>query len=168
MSPPSASSDHNIRTVILDGRKYNVVLRVGYDGVEYVGRLRFTDTATPDLTFQDHGSIPGSSVLDAVRRAKEFTAKEIEVRLHRALSEKRRFNKLRDATEDMINSIKYLNRLAIDIKKGRLDTDGGKQELEQVQNQLLQIVRTFRHHAGVEDHPQAKRTPRSARRKPAS
>ena len=44
----------------------------------------------------------------------------------------------------------------------------GKQELENVQNQLLEIVRTFRHHAGVEDHPQAKRTPRSAKRKTLS
>ena len=165
MSPTSASTDHNIRTITVDGRKYSVVLRVGYDGVEFVGRLRFTDTASPDLSFQDHGSIPGASMLEAVRKAKEFTVKEIETRLHRALSEKRRFNKLRDATDDMINTIKYLNRLAIDIKKGKLDQDGGKQELEQVQNQLLEIVRTFRHHAGVEDHPQVKRTPRTARRK---
>jgi hypothetical protein len=168
MRAVSASSDHTIRTITLDGRKYNVVLRVGYDGVEYVGRLRFTDTATPDLSFQDHGSIPGASMLEAVHKAKEFTVKEIEQRLHRALSEKRRFNKLRDATDDMINSIKYLNRLAIDIKQGRLDNDGGKQELEQVQNQLLEIVKTFRHHAGVEDHPQVKRTPRSSKRKSAS
>jgi len=165
MSPASASTDHNIRTITIDGRKYSVVLRVGYDGVEFVGRLRFTDTATPDLTFQGHGSIPGGSMLETVRKAKEFTVKEIETRLHRALSEKRRFNKLRDATDDMINTIKYLNRLAIDIKKGRLDQDGGKQELEQVQNQLLEIVRTFRQHAGVEDHPQVKRTPRGAKRK---
>ncbi|HEX6626821.1 MAG TPA: hypothetical protein VF105_02600 [Gemmatimonadaceae bacterium] len=168
MSAASASSDHTIRTITMDGRKYNVILRIGYDGVEYVGRLRFTDTATPDLSFQDHGSIPGASMLEAVRKAKEFTVKEIEQRLHRALSEKRRFNKLRDATDDMINTIKYLNRLAIDIKKGRLDNDGGKQELEQVQNQLLEIVKTFRHYAGVEDHPQAKRTPRSSKRKSAT
>jgi len=107
-------------------------------------------------------------MLETVRKAKEFTVREIEQRLHRALSEKRRFNKLRDATDDMINTIKYLNRLAIDIKKGRLDQDGGKQELEQVQNQLLEIVRTFRHLAGVEDHPQVKRTPRSAKKKSAS
>jgi hypothetical protein len=165
MSPASASTDHNIRTITADGRKYSVVLRIGYDGVEFVGRLRFTDIANPDLAFQDHGSIPGASMLEAVRKAKELTVREIETRLHRALSEKRRFNKLRDATDDMINTIKYLNRLAIDIKKGKLDQDGGKQELEQVQNQLLEIVRTFRHHAGVEDHPQAKKSPRSSKRK---
>ena len=165
---PAASTDHTIRTITVDGRKYNVILRVGYDGVEYVGRLRFTDATAPDHIFQDHGSIPGASMLEAVRKAKEFTVREIETRLHRALSEKRRFNKLRDATDDMINTIKYLNRLAIDIKKGRLDEDGGKQELEHVQNQLLEIVRSFRHHAGVEDHPQAKKSPRTTKRRTPS
>src|SRR5689334_24606662 len=87
---PAASTDHTIRTITVDGRKYNVVLRVGYDGVEYVGRLRFTDASSPDLTFQDHGSIPGASMLETVRKAKEFAPKEIEQRLR---SEERRVGK---------------------------------------------------------------------------
>src|SRR5207237_6186441 len=53
MSPPSASTDHQIRTVTVDGQRYFVCLRVGYDGIEHVGRLRFTDMQT-EVTYQDH------------------------------------------------------------------------------------------------------------------
>lgn len=148
--PASSSTDHQIRTISIDGQKYFVCLRVGFDGVEYVGRLRFTDAMT-EITYQDHGAVPGVSVLDAVRKAKEFSPTEIEQRCYRALAEKRRFGKLRSATDKMIDKIKYLNRIAIDLEQGRLDRDGGQQELEDVQGQLLEIVKSLRQHAGVED-----------------
>jgi hypothetical protein len=150
MSPSASSTDHQIRTISVDGQKYFVCLRVGYDGIEYVGRLRFTDAVT-EITYQDHGAVPGISVLDAVRKAKEFSATEIEQRCFRALAEKRRFGRLRSATDKMIDKIKYMNRLSIDLEKGRLDRDGGQQELDHVQAQLLDIVRGLRQHAGVED-----------------
>ena len=54
----------------------------------------------------------------------------------------------------MINKIKYLNRIAIGIEKGMIDPDGGKQELNQVQAQLLDIVRTLRLHAGSRTSPE--------------
>ena len=95
--------------------------------------------------------MPGISALDAVRKAKEFSATEMEQRCHRALSEKRRFGKLRGATDKMIEKIKYLNRVAIEVEKGRLDKEGGKQELDHIQEQLIDIVRSLRQHAGVED-----------------
>jgi hypothetical protein len=152
MSPASATSDHPIRTITLDGEKYSVVLRVGYDGIEYLGRLRFTEAS--GVTYQDHGTIPGISVLDAVRKAKEFSEGDMSQRCHRALSEKRRFTKLRNTTDEMISKIKYLNRVAVGLEKGMIDPAGGKQELDQVQAQLLEIVRTLRLHAGVEDEPE--------------
>ncbi len=153
MSPSSGNSDHQIRTITLDGEKYSVSLRVGYDGIEYLGRLRFTD-ATNGITYQDHGAVPGISILDAVRKAKEFSETEMSQRCHRALSEKRRFTKLRNATDEMIDKIKYLNRVAIGLEKGMIDPEGGKQELDQVEAQLLDIVKTLRLHAGVEDEPE--------------
>jgi hypothetical protein len=51
----------------------------------------------------------------------------------------------------MINKIKHLNRVAIGLEKGIIDPASGKQELDEVQAELLQIVRTLRVHAGVED-----------------
>lgn len=150
MSPAAASSDHDLRNITVDGQKYSVSLRVGYDGVEYLGRLRFKDLAT-DITYQDHGTIPGMSALDSVHKAKAFTENEMQQRCFRALSEKRRFSKLRNTTDKMIDKIKYLNRVAIGLEKGIIDQDGGKQELNQIQGELLDIVKTLKLHAGVED-----------------
>jgi hypothetical protein len=145
-----ASADHPIRTITLDDQQYAVTLRVGYDGVEHLGRLRFTDAAT-GVTYQDHAAVPGTSAEDAVRKASAFSETEMSQRCYRALSEKRRFSKLRNATDEMINKIKYLNRVAIGLEKGMIDPVGGKQELDQIQGQLLDIVKTLRLHAGVED-----------------
>jgi hypothetical protein len=150
MMPTSGSSDHQIRTINIDGQKYYVSLRVGYDGVEYIGRLMFTDAST-EIFYQDHGGVPGISVLDAVRKAKEFTESQLQQRCHRALSEKRRFGKLRRATDEMIEKIKYLNRVAVGLEKGTIEREGGNAELDTVQGQLLDIVKKLRMHAGVED-----------------
>ncbi len=79
-----------------------------------------------------------------VRKASEFSVTEMERRCHRALSEKRRFSKLRGATDRMIDKIKYLNRVAIGLEKGVLDPQAGKQELDQVQSELMDIVKTLR------------------------
>jgi hypothetical protein len=146
----TASSDHQLRTITVDGQEYSVSLRVSYDGVEHVGRLRFADPTT-GITYQDHGAVPGFSVADAVRRATAFSETEMAQRCYRALAEKRRFSKLRSATDEMINKIKFLNRIAVGLEKGMIDPAGGKQELDQVQGQLLEIVKTLRLHAGVED-----------------
>lgn len=152
MSPSSGSSDHQIRPITVDGQKYFVSLRVGYDGVEYIGRLMFTDAST-EIFYQDHGGVPGVSVMDAVRKAKEFTDSQLKQRCNRALSEKRRFGKLRRATDQMIDKIKYLNRVAVGLEKGTIEREGGNAELDAVQAQLLDIVRQLRMHAGVEDEP---------------
>lgn len=144
------SSDHEIRAITVDRQTYLVSLRVSHDGVEYLGRLQFTH-APSQLTYLDHGTIPGSTVQDAVQRAQSFSATELERRCHRALSEKRRFSKLRSATDEMINKIRHLNRVAIGLEKGMIDPAVGKPELDQIQSDLLAIVKTLRLHAGVED-----------------
>ena len=152
MSPSSVSSDHQIRTIAVDGQKYFVSLRVGYDGVEHVGRLRFTESST-EIFYQDHGGVPGNSVQEAVGKAKEFSEGELVQRCYRALSEKRRFGRLRRATDKMLEKIRQLNRVAIGLEKGLLDPESGKLELDQAQGELLVIVRSLRLHAGVEDEP---------------
>ena len=79
---PSATSDHPVREITLDDSIYAVTLRVSFDGVEYLGRLRFMDTGS-GITFQDHAAVPGSSALDAVRRASEFSETEMAQRCYR-------------------------------------------------------------------------------------
>jgi hypothetical protein len=146
-----ANSEHEIRLIALDGQIYRAVLRVGFDGIEHIGKLWFIDEADSTHAFLDHGSVPGPTIEDAVRRAREFSQAELEHRCHRALGEKRRFGKLRRATDEMIHKIKYLNRVVIDLQTGVLDREGGQQEIQQIQNQILAIVRRLPIHAGVED-----------------
>jgi len=88
---------------------------------------------------------------EAVSKAKAFSEGELVQRCYRALSEKRRFGKLRRATDKMIEKIRQLNRIAIGLEKGLLEPETGKLELDQAQRDLLDIVRSLRLHAGVED-----------------
>jgi hypothetical protein len=152
MSPAFASSDHQIRTIAVDGQKYFVSLRVGHDGVEHIGRMMFTEAST-EIAYQDHGSVPGTSVQDAVGKARLFSEGELVTRCYRALSEKRRYGRLRRATDRMIEKIRQINRIAIGLEKGILESEKGKLELDQAQLELLDIVRSLRLHAGVEDEP---------------
>jgi hypothetical protein len=154
MSPLAVStavvSDHQIRTIAVDGQKYFVSLRIRHDGVEHIGRLIFTEAST-EISYHDHGGVPGVSVDEAVSKAKAFSDGELVQRCYRALSEKRRFGKLRRATDKMIEKIRQLNRIAIGLEKGIIEPESGKLELDQAQKDLLDIVRSLRLHAGVED-----------------
>ena len=151
MGPNSPSSEHEIRVVAVDGNSYRATLRVDFDGIEYIGRLWFIDEIDSGLAFQDHAAIPGSTVEDAVRKARAFAQGELERRCHRALSEKRRFGKLRRATDEMIDQIKELNRVVINLQTGMQDREQGQKEVQEIQKQILEIVRTLPLHAGVED-----------------
>ena len=150
MSPIAISTDHQLRTISIDGQKYFVSLRIRHDGVEHIGRLIFTEAST-EISYHDHGGVPGVSVDEAVSKAKAFSEGELVQRCYRALSEKRRFGKLRRATDKMIEKIRQLNRIAIGLEKGIIEPETGKLELDQAQRELLDIVRSLRQHARVED-----------------
>jgi hypothetical protein len=150
MGSNASISEHEIRVIAVDGHKYRTTLRVGFDGVEFIGRLWFIDKADTELAFLDHGAIPAPTVEAAVRKAKDFSDGDLEHRCHRALGEKRRFGRLRRATDEMINQIKYLNRVVISLQTGMLEREGGQQEIQQIQNRILEIVRSLPIHAGVE------------------
>ena len=54
-------------------------------------------------------------------------------------------------TDDMIAQIKYLNRVVLNLQAGLLERESGHQEIQQIQNKILAIVRSLPIHAGVED-----------------
>ena len=151
MSQDSGATEHSIGKITVGGKEYSVSLRVGYDGVEHIGRLQFAEATNPDVIYQDHGAVPGTTAAEATWKAKELTDKDLEHRLHRAMSERRRFGKLRTATNDMIDKIRELNEIVINLEKGGSERDVGNKEIEAIQADLLKIVRSFRQHAGVED-----------------
>jgi hypothetical protein len=151
MPQDSTATEHSIGKITVGGKEYTVSLRVGYDGVEHIGRLQFADARNPEVIYQDHGAIPGTTVAEATWKAKELSDKDLEHRLHRAMSERRRVGKLREATNDMIEKIRDLNEVVINLQTGGRDRDEGDKEIEKIQADLLKIVRSFRQHAGVED-----------------
>lgn len=141
---------HSIGSVEADGKAYNISLRLAYDGIEYIGRLWFADPSTEGIGIPDHGAVPGRSVEEAVELARRLTPEDLKRRCHRALAEKRRYIRLRRATEDIIVNIKYMNRVAVNMRGGMLDADGASQELELIRRQIEEIVKTLPSHAGVE------------------
>lgn len=141
---------HSVGQVEVDGKTYNVSLRLAYDGIEYIGRLWFADTSMDTIGIPDHGAVPGRTVEEALDLARRLNTDDLRRRCHRALAEKRRYIRLRRATDDIIVSIKYMNRVAVNMRSGMLDPEGASQELELIQKQIEEIVKTLPSHAGIE------------------
>src|SRR6266567_6105101 len=124
---------HPIRSIDVDGKTFNVSIRLAYDGIEYIGRLGFADASSDSVGIPDHGAVPGRSVDEAVDLARRLNDEDLKRRCHRALAEKRRYIRLRRATDDILINIKYMNRVAINMRSGMLDAEGASQELELIQ-----------------------------------
>lgn len=141
---------HPVGIIEVDGKTYNVSLRLAYDGIEYIGRLWFADASSDTIGIPDHGAVPGRTVEEALELARRLNADDLKRRCHRALAEKRRYIRLRRATDEIIISIKYMNRVAVNMRSGMLDPEGASQELELIQKQIEEVVKTLPSHAGVE------------------
>ena len=57
----------HIATLEEDGRLFHVTVRVGFDGIEHVGRLWFTEVGGVERGLPDRAAIPGRSRDDVVR-----------------------------------------------------------------------------------------------------
>ena len=151
MSTYDEITQPHIATIDSDGRRYNVSCRVGFDGVEYVGRLWFADESWDDLGLPDRGALPGRTKEEVLTQAKRFTVDELVKRHRRALSEKRRFHGLRKATDEILAKIRYLNQVAISMRAGLLDVEGAAQEIDLTEKQLHALIDRLSSFAGVED-----------------
>ena len=121
MTSDSGVTQHAISSITVDGKEYKVALRLAYDGVEYIGRLWFSDPSSDQMGIPDHGAVPGRTIAEAVEVARKLTPQDLERRCHRALADKRRYIRLRRATEEIITKIKYMNRVAVTMRHGMLD-----------------------------------------------
>lgn len=150
MSNDDITQPH-IGTIELDGRRYNVSVRIIYDGIEYVGRLWFSDESWEDRGIGDRGAIPGRTRDEVVTAAKRLTPAELIKRHKRAGAEKRRFLGLRRHTEDILAKIRYLNQVAVSMRAGLLDVEGAAQEIDLTERQLHALIDRLSEHAGVEE-----------------
>src|SRR5678816_3041372 len=151
MPPSDSSPQPYIATLEHLGRRYTVTCRVAFDGVEYVGRLWFAEEEWDDVGLPDRAAIPGRTREEVLILAHRLTENELGLRHRRALAEKRRFLKLRRATEDILTKIRYLNQVAVSAREGWIDEEGANQEIDLTERQLHEAVDTLRHLAGVED-----------------
>ena len=151
MSTYDEITQPHIATIESDGRRYNVSCRVGFDGVEYVGRLWFADESWDDLGLPDRGALPGRNKDEVLVLARRLTTDELVKRHRRALSEKRRFHGLRKATDEILAKIRYLNQVAISMRAGLLDVEGAAQEIDLTEKQLHALIDRLSSFAGVED-----------------
>jgi hypothetical protein len=141
----------HVAALTIDGKEIDVTLRVAHDGIEYVGRLWFTETAWDDAGIPDRAAFCGRTPEDSLVLAQRLTPDDLTHRYRRAVAEKRRFHALRKVTDEMLVKIRYMNQLSISIRAGLLDLEGAAQEIDAAERQLHEIVDRLRHAAGVED-----------------
>ena len=140
----------NLIGIEVDGRKYAVALRVHHDGIEYVGRLWFSDEAWEDTGMPDRGAIPGRTPEEVWSAASRLRPEELRQRYDRAMAEKRRFHRLRRVTDEMLGKVRFMNQVAIAMRAGLLDSEGAAQEIELTERQLHELVDVLRSVAGID------------------
>lgn len=140
-----------VGTINVVDRRVRVSLHTFFDGVEYVGRLWFSDQAwDEDPGFPDRGALPGRTVADVLTMATRLGKDDLVRRYHRGVAEKRRYHRLRRVTEEILAKVRYMNQVALSMRAGLLDAEGAAQEIELTEHQLYDLIGTLRHHAGVE------------------
>ena len=139
-----------LATLHVDGRDVYVTLHMAHDGVEYVGRLLFSDAGWQDAGSPDRGTIPGRTMEDVIRYARELRPEELAQRYRRAASTRRRYHGLRHLTQDLLAKVRYMNQVGVSMRSGLLDADAAQQELELTEEQMIELVRQMKHLAGVE------------------
>jgi len=151
MTQVEASAHPFIATFDQNGRPCVVTCQIVFDGIEYVGRLWFTEQATSEQSHPDRAAIPGRTREAVIDAAKRLSTHELGLRHRRALAEKRRFLQLRRVTDEILARVRYLNQVAISARAGLLDEDGANQEIELTERQLHEFIDRLRSSAGAEE-----------------
>ena len=145
---------YDVRTIAVGESPVVVTLRVGHDGVEYVGRLWFADPESEDRELADgipdRAAVTGRTCAEVLSRVVNLRTEDLVRRHERAMGERRRFRGLRNATEEVLSRVRYLNRVALLVRDGLLDRAGGEQELDATEAQLHELVSRLRTEAGRE------------------
>lgn len=139
-----------IATIDVDEHRLRVTLQVSHDGVEYVGRLWFANTAWEDAGIPDRGIVPGRTEAEVLALARRLRPDELLQRYRRANAEKRRFHGLRQLTLELLAKVRYLNQVAVSTRSGLLDVDAAQQEIELTERQMVELVKQAKVLAGVE------------------
>ena len=141
----------HIATIEVEGRRYNVSLRIEHDGVEFVGRLWFSEEAwAEDDGIVDQGVLPGRSAELVIANAQSLGDRELVQRYRRALAQKRRFHALRELTVEVLENIRHLNALATSMRAGLVEMHEAAAEIDLTEDNLHELIDRVRTVAGVE------------------
>jgi hypothetical protein len=151
MAMPDTSVHPRIATIDYQGRRLDVICRIAFDGIEYVGRLWFSPEGSGDPGHPDRAAIPGRTRDAVIALAKQLNPQDLSLRYRRALAEKRRYILLRRVTDEILTKVRYLNQIAISVRTGLLDEDGATQEIELTERQLHEFIDRLRSSAGAEE-----------------
>src|ERR1051325_4841990 len=151
MAPLDTTVHPKIATIEHQGGRFDVVCRVVFDGIEYVGRLWFSPVGSDDPGHPDRAAIPGRTREAVLALANQLTPQELGLRYRRALAEKRRYIMLRRVTDEILTKVRYLNQIAISVRTGLLHEDGATPEIELTQRQLPEFIDRLRASAGAEE-----------------
>jgi hypothetical protein len=143
------SEEIHISTLEVDRRQYNVTVAVANDGIEHVGHLWFTDEEWEDEGVRDHGALPGRSTADVLEHARALSTSDLTLRFRRAQAERRRFVGLRKVTEQVLEHIRHLNKVATLMRAGMLEVDDAASEIDQTERKLHGMIDQLRDYAGV-------------------
>ena len=150
LNPEFGIAQQHLTTFDIDGKQYDVTIRGEYDGIEHVAKLYFSEAGGSSAGIPDRGVFSGTTLGEAIERARRLTHEDLTRRLKRAQAAKRRFFQLRHAVEEMLENVKYMNRVATSVRAGIIDLEGGNQELDLIEGKLIATVRRLRSIAGVE------------------
>ncbi|MBC8087307.1 MAG: hypothetical protein H7Z40_08565 [Phycisphaerae bacterium] len=150
MLPYGSVTRTAIATIDVDEQRLRVTLHVSHDGVEYVGRLWFANTAWEDAGIPDRGIFPGRTEGEVLALARRLRPDELLQRFRRANAEKRKFHGLRQLTLELLSKVRYLNQVAVSMRAGLLDVEAAQQEIELTERQMVELVKQARVLAGVE------------------
>jgi hypothetical protein len=151
MALPDDPTQPKIASVDIDGQRYDVHVRISYDGVEYIGRLWFDSNDSMALALPDRGFIPGRSRDEVLEYAQRLAEGELVARFRRAQANKRRYVAFRNVTDEVLRKVRYLNQVAITMRAGLIDLDGAAQEIDLTEHQLHDLIRRLRAVAGEEE-----------------
>ena len=139
-----------VSTVEIDGRSLNVAVIISFDEIEHVGHLSFRDADwDDDPGVTDLGVLSARSPEEVLQLARALSVQDLTLRYRRALAHKRRFHGLRRITVEVLEQIKYLNRVATSMRAGLLDVDEAASEIANTERRLHEMVGQLRIFAGV-------------------
>lgn len=143
------SEELHVTTLEVDRRLYNVTLAIANDGIEHVGHLWFTDEEWDDEGVRDHGALPGRTADSVFDSARALSPTDLTLRFRRAQADRRRYLGLRKVTEQVLDHIRHLNKVATSMRAGLLQVDDAAAEITSTEEKLHGMIDQLRHYAGV-------------------